>query len=79
MNGLAITQTSNATVTAIENNGILAIRNAEGQDSSSIVVTTTTGNAVGIYNTGLLDMDDVSIEVTAPGGKATAIHNKNIK
>lgn len=79
MNGLAITQTSNSTVTSIENNGILAIRNAEGQNTSSIVVTTTTGNAVGIYNTGLLDIDDVTIEVTAPGGKATAIHNKNIK
>ncbi|MBR3887484.1 MAG: leucine-rich repeat protein [Clostridia bacterium] len=79
MNGLAITQTSNSTITALENNGILAIRNAQGGVPSSIVVTTTTGNAVGIYNTGLLDMDDVSVEVTAPGGTATAIHNKNIK
>ncbi len=79
MNGLAITQTSNSTVTSIENNAILSIRNAEGQNASNIVVTTTTGNAVGIYNTGLLDIDDVTIDVTAPGGTATAIHNKNIK
>lgn len=79
MNGLAITQTSNESVTALENHGVLAIRNAQGKVDSNIVVTTTTGDAVGIYNTGLLDVDDVTIDVTAPTGTATAIHNKNIK
>ena len=71
--------TSNANITALENHGILAIRNVQGKVDSNVVVTTTTGNAVGIYNTGMLDVDDVTIDVTAPGGTATAIHNKNIK
>lgn len=79
MNGKVITQTSNSSITAIKNAGILAIRNAEGATTSNITVTTTSGNAVGIYNTGLLDIDDVSIIVTAPSGTAMAIHNENIK
>ena len=79
MNGKVITQTSNAAITAIKNAGILAIRNAEGATTSNITVTTTSGNAIGIYNTGLLDIDDVSVIVTAPSGTAMAIHNENIK
>ena len=79
MNGKVITQTSNSSITAIKNGGILAIRNAEGATASNITVTTTSGNAVGIYNTGLLDIDDVSVIVTAPSGTSMAIHNENIK
>ena len=63
----------------IENAGFLAIKNEVGAVASNITVTTTSGNATGIYNTGLLDIDGVSVIVTAPTGTATAIHNENIK
>ncbi len=76
--GFVITQTAGDTITAIENHGLLAIRNTETASESNITVTTNSGDVTGIHNTGMLDIDDVSIIVTTPTGNAVAIYNQNI-
>lgn len=76
MNGMNISQTSTTDVTAITNEGILRIINSV-EDNSAIYAITTSGNAYGIYNTGLLDVTTVSIIAETASGTGIGIYNQN--
>lgn len=76
MRGRNISQTSTTDVTAITNEGILTIINTS-EENSAIYAVTTSGEAYGIYNTGLLDITTVSVVAETASGTGVGIYNKN--
>lgn len=76
MNGYNITVITNETIKGFQNNGILVMENTDTAKDSKLTVITDTGNAFGIYNTGLLKVDGVSIDAKAPNGTAIGIYNE---
>ena len=77
MNGYNITQTANSTVSAIRNyGGSLVLENTmTGTKESSVTVVTTEGDAICVENTGLFEVDSVSLKAEAPNGTARGIQN----
>ena len=74
MGGFNIIHTATDTTIGIENKGLLRIENSETSVETSISITTTSGDAYGIYNEGYLEVDSVSVTADAPD-VAIAIYN----